>query len=252
MEHTLAQIASRRGVRFVHRAGAASTNDLVRDPSFGHGDVAMAEEQTAGRGQQGNSWHSEPGANLTLSLVLTPDFLPAGEQFYLLQAVSLGVADTLRELGLDARIKWPNDIYIGDKKVAGLLIENDICGMNVCRTIAGIGLNVNQTRFPDDLPNPTSIAIEKGAGQDRGAIFEALYDHLMRRYESLRRGETERLARDYHERLYRLGSVHQYSLPDGTTFDGMILGVALTGELQVAHQPSGVVHSYLFKEIAFL
>lgn len=110
-----------------------------------HGYTIMARTQTAGRGQRGNTWEAEPGANITMSVLLRPQGLEARDQFALSEAVSLGITDTLARHGIDARIKWPNDIYVGDMKICGILIENSLAGSLVERSIAGIGLNCQPT-----------------------------------------------------------------------------------------------------------
>lgn len=227
-----------------------STNDTARGAGFGHGDVIVAESQTAGRGQRGNSWSSEEGRNLTFSVVLHPVFLPAASQFLLSEAVSLAVADMLAGYGVAAQVKWPNDIYIGGRKTAGILIENDIKGGTLGRSIVGIGLNVNQTEFDPSLPNPTSMKLAAGADFDRSEVLGRLLDALAVRYDALSDGEIGNLERDYHRRLYRAGEPARYSLPDGTEFTGTILGVGSGGELTVGH-PDGSTHQYLFKEIEY-
>ncbi len=123
-----------------------------------HGYVLMAREQTAGRGQRGNSWEAAPGMNVTMSVMLRPQGLPAAAQFAISEAVAMGVVDLLDSLGVDgARVKWPNDIYVGDRKVCGILIENSLCGTIVGRSVAGVGLNVNQREFVGGAPNPVSL-----------------------------------------------------------------------------------------------
>ncbi len=231
---------------------AASTNDIARGNAYLHGDVIVAESQSAGRGQQGNSWHSRPGENLTLSAVLTPSFLRAQAQFLLLEAVSLAVAGTLEHYGLEAHIKWPNDIYLGDNKVAGLLIENDICGDAIARTIAGIGLNINQDVFPASLPNPTSMRLAAGRRFDREEVLRSLCANLASRYRMLEEGHAGEIERDYRARLYRIGMPAQYRTAADGRFIGIIRGVAPTGELAVEHLPGGGTKSYLFKEIEFV
>lgn len=251
MKAAFDRLAARLGIVIDFREEVPSTNDLARDARYGHGDVVAAGAQIAGRGQQGNRWASEPGKNMTFSMIFTPDFLSAGDQFYLLQAVSLAVADTLREYGLDPRIKWPNDIYVGERKIAGLLIENDVCGMHLARSIAGIGLNVNQREFPAWVPNPTSVLLETGRQTDLAGLLEKLYFNLSRRYGSLERREVRTLSRDYLDALYRLGTPHRYSTPEGGVFEGVIRGVGPAGELHVEHLPDGGMRTYLFKEIEF-
>lgn len=139
-------------------ASTTSTNDEARDIRYRHGDVVWAERQTAGRGQRGHAWHSPEGENLTFSIVLEPCFLPVGEQFMLSEAISLALVDTFADYGIDTRIKWTNDIYAGDRKIVGMLIENNCSGPLLVRSIAGIGINVNQTVFDPALPNPVSMA----------------------------------------------------------------------------------------------
>ena len=114
-----------------------STNDEARNALYGEGDVVIAEHQTAGRGQRGHTWESAVGENLTFSLILEPRFLPVNEQFLLTEVLALGLVDTLAEFGIEARIKWTNDIYVGDKKIVGMLVENSLGGGCLARTIAG-------------------------------------------------------------------------------------------------------------------
>lgn len=119
--------------------------------------MVVAREQTAGRGQRGNSWESEPGANLTFSVfVRLPEF-PARRQFAVSEAVALAVADTLGVFGVQAKVKWPNDIYVGDRKICGILIEHALMGAELMHTVIGVGINVNQKRFLSPAPNPVSM-----------------------------------------------------------------------------------------------
>src|SRR6201996_2639796 len=140
-----------------------STNNFLKNLASNskplpEGTVIMAENQYAGRGQQQNTWHAEPGKNLTFSLLLNPIFLPVSQQFDLTRAISISVFDTLRPLLGDAlKIKWPNDVYYGDKKLGGMLIENILSGNTIKHAIVGIGLNVNQEKFPETAVNATSV-----------------------------------------------------------------------------------------------
>ena len=143
--------------------------------------VLSALEQTAGRGQRGNTWTSAPGENLMFSIVLKfseePDgngesacmpLLPARDQFILNEIASLSVVDFLSQHGIPARIKWPNDIYVGSKKICGILIENSLRGSEISTSIIGIGLNINQRNFNVNLPNPTSMVLERGIYNSQG------------------------------------------------------------------------------------
>jgi BirA family biotin operon repressor/biotin-[acetyl-CoA-carboxylase] ligase len=227
-----------------------STNSEVKKPGYRHGDAVIAKEQTAGRGQRGNKWSSNPGENLTFSLVWEPTFLEAKRQFLLSEAVALALTDTLAKYGIEAKIKWTNDIYVGRKKICGILIEHDL-GVEgkLARTIVGIGLNVNQNSFEEWVPNPTSMTILKGESYDVGAVFQELYDALEVRYGQLE-NNPEVIERDYDALLFRKGELATYALPNGKRFEGVILGVKPSGELLVESQ--GMVVPYLFKEIEFV
>lgn len=228
----------------------ASTNLEARDDKYVHGDAIVAIRQTAGRGQRGTKWDSRPGENLTFSLVLEPVFLPAAQQFLLSEAVALSVADTLAAQGIDARIKWPNDIYVGDRKICGILIEHDLRGANLSRSIAGIGINVNQTEFPEWVPNPTSMALETGGTFDIHDVFATFYDKFSARYSSLEEGEQERIEEDYRYLLYRLDQSRRYSIPGRGEVEGTIRSVEPSGRLIV--EIDGEMHGFLFKEIEYI
>lgn len=141
-----------------------STNDEARRhiSEIDNLSVVSALEQTKGRGQRGNRWSSQPGENLTFSLVVKDFRIKANEQSAISQATALSLVDLLSRHEIKARIKWPNDIYAGDEKICGILIENSLKGSEIDWSIIGIGLNVNQTAFPEDLPNPTSIKLCTG------------------------------------------------------------------------------------------
>lgn len=234
-----------------HIAETTSTNDLAREERYGHGDVICAERQTAGRGQRGHTWTSPEGVNLLFSVVLCPTFLPAGEQFLLSQAVALALVDTLGTCGIDARIKWTNDIYVGDKKLVGILIEHSYSGPTLARTIAGIGINVNQRAFDPALPNPVSMAVASGRTFDRREVLESFHACCMGRYGQLVRGEKAALQEEYRKRMYRLGETHPYRRPDGTLVEAVLEGVRPSGELILRHA-DGTRHAYLFREIEFV
>ena len=229
-----------------------STIDDARDPKYVHGDVIVAEYQTAGRGQRGNKWSSAPGENLMFSVVLDTSFLRVTEQFLLLQTVALALADTFAEYGLDARIKWTNDIYIGDRKITGVLIDHSIKDGMLARSGVGIGINVNQTEFEEWLPNPTSMALETGREQDRRRVLDRLYEHLTERYGMLKRGRRREVAEQYHGKIYRLDTPAQFTKPgvEGS-FTGIICGVEPDGGL-IVEDATGCRETYLFQQISFI
>src|SRR5688572_32157531 len=140
-----------------------STNDeasqlIESSDNVVEGTVVITNDQTSGRGQRGNTWISEPGKNLTFSLVMKPAFLSAQDQFLLNKAFSLGLYDYLHiTLKATVKIKWPNDMLANDKKICGILIENQIQGQNIQHSVVGIGLNVNQENF--SMPTATSMKV---------------------------------------------------------------------------------------------
>lgn len=227
-----------------------STNDEAANPKYKHGDIICAEAQSKGRGQRGNKWDSEDGANLTFSLVLEPEFLKANQQFYLLEAVALSLVDMLGRYDIQAKVKWTNDIYVGDDKLAGILIDNDIYGENLGRSVVGIGLNINQATFASWVPNPTSMSLLLGHKLDKQEVLDAFYLSFISRFQMLIDGTFSSLSTDYHQALYLLGEAHTYKLPNGTSFEGTILGVSPNGELSVEDN-TGKVRKFLFKEIIF-
>lgn len=236
----------------IHRFGTVtSTNDLARSAHYRHGDVLCAERQTDGRGQRGHTWSSAEGENLLFTAVVEAPFLPVNRQFLLSEAVALSLTDLFASLGVEARIKWTNDIYAGDRKAVGILIEHVLAGDRLQRSIVGIGINVNQRRFDPSLPNPTSLALETGRTFDREAVLEAWCAAFGRRFAQLEAGRTAELEADYRTRMYRLGGTQRFRLPDGGEFEGVIRGVRPDGALRV-EGPDGRIGEYLFRQIEFV
>lgn len=234
-----------------HKATTTSTNDDAHDPCYGHLDTIWAERQTSGRGQRGHTWHSTEGDNLTFSVVLTPTFLPIVEQFLLSEVVALALVATLAEYDIVCRIKWTNDIYAGDRKITGVLIEHALAGDTLARTIVGIGLNVNQTTFPDDLPNPTSMAAERGTTFDRTEVLSRFLAHLQHLYSRLEAGDKRGIEELYRATMYHLDERHTYAYPSGERFMATIRGVRPSGELLLEHD-DGTIGEYAFKEVEFV
>lgn len=228
-----------------------STNDDARDAKYRDGDIIWADFQTAGRGQRGHSWESRAGENLTFSVVLEPTFLPVTEQFVLLEAVALSLHDFFALYGVKTSVKWTNDIYVGDRKAVGILIEHSYSGGKLARTVVGIGININQIEFSEDIPNPVSLSLLTGKKYDLEELLSTFEKCLHVRYSQLKNGEWDKLQSDYHSALYRRDEQHIYALPDGTRFKGIIRGVKPTGDLVVEHE-NGEKKSYLFKEIEFV
>lgn len=234
-----------------HFSKLTSTNDEARDTKYQDGDIIWADFQSSGRGQRGHTWQSAAGENLTFSVVLQPDFLPVSRQFLLLEAVALALADFFKEQGVESLVKWTNDIYVGDKKAVGILIEHSLSGSSLARTIVGIGINVNQTEFSADIPNPVSLSLLTGKKYDLESLLQSFQKSLQIRYSQLREGSWEILERDYNSALYRKDAPHLFAYPDGTRFVGTIRGAKSTGDLIVEHE-NGEIKEYLFKEIEFV
>ena len=234
-----------------YKQQTTSTNDDARSSELGHLDVVWAEHQTAGRGQRGHTWHSTEGENITLSVVLTPTFLPIVEQFLLSEVVALALVSTMRDYDIECRIKWTNDIYVGDNKLVGILIEHSLVGDKLCRTIVGIGINVNQRTFPSDIPNPTSMARERGITFDRREVVERLMHHIEAWYNHLQEGDKQGVEESYRHLMYHLDEEHTYAYPSGERFRATLRGVRPSGELRLEHE-DGTIREYAFKEVEFV
>ena len=236
--------------RRVHLDSVDSTNSYVRR-MLTQGEVLPeltlvdADEQTAGRGQTGNTWESEAGRNVQFSLVCHPHFLVASQQFALSEAIALAVAETV-----GGEVKWPNDIYVGDCKISGTLIECDLSGSRIETCIIGTGINVNQTDFRSDAPNPVSLAQLTGHEYDREEILQAVSERFVSLYELLREGGVETVHRMYCQNLYRREGWHRYEDCDGR-FEAEICDVEPTGHLLLRRR-DGQVSRYAFKEVTFL
>ncbi len=240
--------------QYIQYDNLASTNEelkrLLKQKQFKEGTVVITNYQNAGKGQAGNSWESEKDKNLTLSLLLRPHFIEPANQFYISKMVSLALIDTIREFLCGITIKWPNDIYIGDKKVAGILIENSIMGPHIDYCIVGIGLNVNQTEFVSDAPNPISL---KQLGQfdyDLEKVKSSLIKHLQKRYKQLQEENEDEINKSYFGLLYRNIGKHPFKDEDGI-FRASIKGVNELGMLTLKDD-EGQYREYAFKELEFL
>lgn len=231
-----------------------STNDYAREMlSKGipeEGTIIISGEQSKGRGYGENTWHSKRGKNLLFSIILYPEILSANTQFMLSKAISLGIYDYLSEYISDVSIKWPNDIYVEDRKIAGILVENDLMGSIMKHSIVGIGINMNQEKFPGHIPNPVSLTqmIEKKLVlKDE---LKKLLHFLDNRYQMLTKGKVDKIHRDYHERLFRLNKMDWFQNNDGK-FMAKIIGVSDYGQLILENQ-SGKTLEYNFKEVEFV
>lgn len=196
------------------------------------GTVVITDSQGEGRGQRGKSWITEPGKNFTFSLILTPGFLAINDQFYLNIFVALAIEDYLRQKGCtDVRIKWPNDVYAGEKKICGILIENQLRGNQLASTVIGIGLNINQRRF--EVESATSLGLVLDREFSLEEELEILLGRIEARFLQLRHGELGRLKEDYLRSMYWLNEMHTFR-SNGRDFVGTICGLDQSGRLRVA------------------
>ena len=223
--------------------------DLIKSECPDAGTVVLALNQTKGRGQQTNTWESEGGKNLTISIIFRPEFLPIHLQFNISMLISLGVYDYLNQHTSNVSIKWPNDIYVGNKKIAGILIEHSIMGSVLSHSICGIGLNVNQSKFLSDAPNPISLINCTGEEYDLNEELTKLLACIEKRYFQLEDGYLENLESDYLNSLYWRYEKHQFSDENGI-FEGVIVGISELGQLRI--EVDGVERIYNFKEVSFI
>ena len=231
--------------KIIHIDETNSTNEWLRE----HGEqgplCVAADYQTAGRGCGTNTWESERGKNLLFSLLIHPTEIPASRQFVISQWVSVALCELLeRHTDKKVEIKWPNDIYVEDRKIAGILIENRLQGDHIKDSIIGIGLNVNQWEFHSDAPNPVSLCQLTGHEVDR----EQLLQEFLRRKPLVSPAETIRFP--YGNRLYRKGRLATYEDQHGR-FQATLMDVEPDGHLLLRDE-DGHDRRYAFKEVTFI
>ena len=218
-----------------------SLSDVAKEPSL----CVVADYQTAGKGCGTNSWESERGKNLIFSVMLHPVEIPASGQFRISEAVSVALCTTLETYIYNkVEIKWPNDIYVGDQKICGILIENRLQGSTIMDSIVGIGLNVNQQTFRSDAPNPVSMYQLVGHEMDRTALLDAFLEALDEAMDS------ETVGTDYRSRLYRRDGFYDYRDGQGD-FQAKLLNVLDDGRL-VLLDTEGTARLYAFKEVQYI
>lgn len=232
----------------------ASTNAYVKRLLFTsdlpEGAVVVTHEQSAGKGQGTNTWESEPGKNLTFSLLLKPTFLAADKMFLVSKAVSLGMVEFLNSFGKKFTIKWPNDIYFNDKKIAGILIENQLLGNYFGYSIIGIGLNVNQQKFLSDAPNPMSMQQIFKVEFDLDKTLHQLLENIDVWFQRLKTGNFKLINDTYHSMLYRNSGFHKFKTSQ-TVFEARIKNVKDDGQMML-QKTSGKTLAFYFKEVEFL
>lgn len=247
-----------------------STNDEARRriSDLDNLSVLSALSQTAGRGQRGNSWHSEPGKNLTFSIVLKYEnpsdamtklpAVQAYDQFVISQIASLAIVDLLASYDIEAKIKWPNDILVDNRKICGMLIENSVYGKWLCSSIIGIGLNINQRNFNVNIPDPTSMVLSNDIIDDYNTEdlleeFITIFSDYIERFCHIK-GGYNRLYKLYLSQLWRKDELCDFidlSHTHGKKFKGTIRGISPVGHLLI-ETLSGETREFAFKEIAYI
>lgn len=243
-------------VPLIHISETNSTNNYLQSlcskQKVEELTVVVADFQTSGRGQRGNSWESDSGKNLLFSIVIFPEFLEARRQFLISQIISLAIKEELDTYTTDISIKWPNDIYWKDKKICGMLIENDLTGTHISRSIAGIGININQEAFTSPAPNPVSLKQITGQSYSPEQILASIMRRI-KDYYALLQTENESvnslIADRYTGSLFRKDGFHRYTDANGK-FLARLLRVEPDGRLILEDQ-IGTERTYLFKEVQY-
>ena len=239
------------GKEIIHLSDIDSTNNfaakLLSQNLCQNGAVIMADVQTQGKGQRGNIWLSESGKNLLSSFVFKPDNLSVENQIALTWATSLSLLKTLRKFNIEALIKWPNDILVGGKKIAGILIENQLQGTRISCSIIGIGLNLNQTFF-DDL-NATSVLLETKQIVEPRTFLNILAHEMNEQFQLIYSSSFEILKTEYENNLFQMNELKSYEDEFGV-FVGKIIGTTEEGKILI--EKSNAIQSYGLKEVTFL
>ncbi len=242
------------GSKIIFIKNLPSTNshmaELIISERPAEGTIIYTNYQSDGRGQPGNRWESEDGKNLLISILLYPFMVKASDQFLISMAISLGICDFIRDNTHGCSIKWPNDIYIGNDKIAGILIENCLIGDHIENSIAGIGFNLNQEKFLSDAPNPVSLKIVTGQDYNPETSIRSLSLKLDRRYKELISEKYKQIKDEYISNLYRLNEWHRFKDLNGA-YTGRIISVTDYGRLKIEKR-GGSVMEYAFKEVDFI
>lgn len=239
----------------IHLENISSTSTYLKQlndiSNLGDTSYVVASYQSTGRGQRGNAWESEPGQNLLFSVLLKPHNVRATSQFVISQFISLAIKDVLDNFTDSVTIKWPNDIYWRDKKIAGILIENQIIGDKLNNSIIGIGLNINQTKFYSDAPNPISLSQINQQNYDIDDIMHEIRKRILFYYNLLDDWAGFDIIRDrYMKSLFRKDGEYLFEDNSGV-FKASINDIKDTGVLSLKLK-SGEIRQYSFKEVRFV
>ena len=247
----LQQITENMAFETIHLAETDSTNRWLKE----HGDerdlLVWTDYQTAGRGCGTNTWESERGMNLLFSLLLHPSKVPANEQFILSMANALALRDTLADYIDEVKIKWPNDTYWRDYKIAGTLIETTLSGSSIKTCIIGTGINVNQRQFRSDAPNPVSLCQILGHEVDREEVLQKVVANIAQYMDSLGSNSWDDIRTRYRNHLYRLEETHSFRFNDGAVEQCKLVNVTDDGHLELLRENEEAL-LLAFKEVQFI
>lgn len=245
----------RYDIKIERWAETASTNDILRaapTPSADAMTVAVADFQTAGRGQAGNSWESERGKNLLFSILTHPEGVSVGDQYVLSMAGALALKAVLDTYTDAITLKWPNDIYWRDRKISGTLIETTVKGKTLERCIFGIGLNINQREFRSNAPNPVSLYNIIGVETRLTDVLDAVIERFAERYAQAVQGDTRGITAEYNAALFRRHGFYWYEdCATGERFEAEISHVEPNGRLHLTDR-SHNERAYWMKEVRFI
>ena len=220
----------------IHLKTVDSTNSYTKElkgiDEMLDGTIFWTDDQTKGKGRGKNVWMSEKGKNLMFSMIVHPFFLRIEHNFYLSKMISLALIDFFKKYINNVRIKWPNDIYVDDKKIAGILIVNKILVDKIQNSILGVGININQQEFSKDLPNPISLNQLTGKEYNIGRLVEEVKRCIDFRYGQLKSVQHNKLDEDYDRCLYKKNEVCRFN-KEGISFKAIIKGVTTDGYLNV-------------------
>ncbi|NDV77796.1 biotin--[acetyl-CoA-carboxylase] ligase [Dysgonomonas sp. 511] len=244
----------------IHMQACSSTNTCLLELAVSgqvkkgsplpEGSIIWAEYQTSGKGQQGNSWESGKGENLLFSIIFYPTMIKANEQFIISQMVSLAVAECLQKYVADISIKWPNDIYWREKKICGILIENNLLENTISQSVCGIGININQDEFVSNAPNPVSLMQITGKSYDRESVLDEVNELILTYYQRVKENDYQPITEKYKSLLFRRNGYYKYSDKTGD-FLAKIKDIKPNG-LLVLETNLGEEKLFAFKEVKYV
>lgn len=238
-------------------AETESTNlylkNMLLEQSLDDFSVVIADYQTKGRGQMGNGWTSDRGENLLFSILISPHFVKPTSQFIISQVISVAIAKVLARYTDGIKIKWPNDIYYKNNKIAGILIENTLMGNTIEKSIIGVGLNLNQNIFPEFLVNPISLSKITGSKYLLDDMLNQIMDEFCKQFSSIESGKNQQVVDEYMSMMYRFEPDSYYQFEDDQGgFCARIVEVKPSGHIVMQQADTHELRTYAFKEVRYI